>query len=141
YLQNGSLGRRVNIEARAYDDGVAFRYLVPPSAPLDEILIANEITEYRFAQRTGAVNTSVTVPFTFEVGGAGWVTISSSAPYNYAPMRLLHMEGGKIATLLDRKAGELWAVAGHTPFTTPWRIIAIGRARDAVEHSAILTAQ
>ena len=29
YLQNGSLGRRINVEARVYDDGVAFRYLIP----------------------------------------------------------------------------------------------------------------
>lgn len=29
YMQNGSLGRRLDVEIRASDDGVAFRYLIP----------------------------------------------------------------------------------------------------------------
>ncbi len=50
YMQNGSLGRRLDVEVRAYDDGVAFRYLIPRSTPLEDILIRDEATEFNFAQ-------------------------------------------------------------------------------------------
>ena len=40
YMQNGSLGRLIDIEARVYNDGVAFRYLIPPSTPLSDLSIA-----------------------------------------------------------------------------------------------------
>jgi hypothetical protein len=46
YMQNGSLGRRIDVEARAYDDRVEFRYIIPRSTMLDEILIEEEVTEF-----------------------------------------------------------------------------------------------
>ena len=36
YMQNGSLGRRLDVEIRAYDDGVAFRYVIPQSTQLED---------------------------------------------------------------------------------------------------------
>ena len=45
YMQNGSLGRLIDVEVRAYNDGVAFRYVIPPSTPLIELLIADEATD------------------------------------------------------------------------------------------------
>ena len=39
------------IEARAYDDGVAFRYIVPEQAGVKELRITNEAHEFRFQQR------------------------------------------------------------------------------------------
>ena len=46
YMQNGSLGRRIDVEARAYNDRVEFRYIIPRSTMLDEILIDEEVTEF-----------------------------------------------------------------------------------------------
>ena len=43
-------GRRLVVEARAYDDGVAFRYLVPEQPSLKELRILNEATEFRFSK-------------------------------------------------------------------------------------------
>ncbi len=45
-VETATPGRRLIIEARAYDDGVAFRYVVPESA--GEMRITNEATEFRF---------------------------------------------------------------------------------------------
>lgn len=42
-VETGSPGRRLTIEVRAYDDGVAFRYLLPGPAR-----ILNESTQFRF---------------------------------------------------------------------------------------------
>ncbi|MGD0500872.1 MAG: glycoside hydrolase family 97 protein [Bryobacteraceae bacterium] len=41
-------GRRLAIEARAYDDGVAFRYVVPEQPNVKEMRISNEATQFRF---------------------------------------------------------------------------------------------
>jgi alpha-glucosidase len=41
-------GRRLAIEARAYDDGVAFRYSIPEQPGLKELHITNEATQFRF---------------------------------------------------------------------------------------------
>jgi Glycosyl-hydrolase 97 N-terminal len=100
YMQNGSLGRLINIEVRAYDDAIAFRYVIPPSTPLTEILIAEEATEFRSAP--GAV---------FEV--------TESKSENYPPMRLIHTDQATLLTRLDRP------FQGTTPLTCPWRIIAM----------------
>jgi len=48
-MQNGSLGRRINVEVRAADDGIAFRYVIPRSTPLEELLIERNYG-VRFAQ-------------------------------------------------------------------------------------------
>jgi hypothetical protein len=45
YMQNGSIGRRIDLEVRAYDDRVEFRYIIPRSIALDEIRIEDELTE------------------------------------------------------------------------------------------------
>ena len=50
YLQNGSLGRRVTIEARAYDDGIAFRYYIPRTSTVEDLQIEEELTDFHFAQ-------------------------------------------------------------------------------------------
>ncbi len=47
-VETGAGGRRLAIEARAYDDGVAFRYVVPEQPAVKEMRIANEATEFRF---------------------------------------------------------------------------------------------
>lgn len=43
-------GRRLVIEARAFDDAVAFRYLVPEQPALSEFRLVKEGTEFRFAK-------------------------------------------------------------------------------------------
>jgi hypothetical protein len=45
YMQNGSIGRRIDLEVRAFDDHVEFRYIIPRSTALDEILVEDEVTE------------------------------------------------------------------------------------------------
>ena len=42
--------RRLTIETRAYDDGVAFRYLVPEQPSVKDLRILNESTQFRFSK-------------------------------------------------------------------------------------------
>ena len=48
--ENGSPGRKLVMEARAYDDAVAFRYVVPEQPSLSEFRLAKEGTEFRISK-------------------------------------------------------------------------------------------
>ena len=95
YMQNGSLGRLIDVEARAYDDGVAFRYIIPPSTPLKEFIITEEATEFRLVSPA---------------------TITESKSQNYPPM---HVDRATMQARLHHP------FEGTTPLTCPWRIIAL----------------
>ena len=43
-------GRKLTIEARAFDDGLAFRYVVPEQPAVKQIRIAHELTEFTYAK-------------------------------------------------------------------------------------------
>src|SRR5215469_15093410 len=93
YMQNGSLGRRINVEVRAYNNGVAFRYLVPVSTPLTPMLLEDEKTEFELAQDTAdiggmAPGHPVALPFVAEQPGVGWVSIDEVRSGNYPKMYL-----------------------------------------------------
>jgi alpha-glucosidase len=46
----GGMGRKLTIEARAYDDAVAFRYLVPEQNTITDFRLVREGTEFRIAK-------------------------------------------------------------------------------------------
>ncbi len=48
--ENAGTNRRFVMEARAYDDAVAFRYVVPDQADLHEFKLISEKTEFRLAK-------------------------------------------------------------------------------------------
>jgi len=122
YMQNGSLGRLIDVEVRAYNDGVAFRYIIPPSTPVIDLLIDEEATEFRFTQ---AVN-----PPLFEIAGT-WVKIGESASPTYPPMHLIHEDPSTLLTRLDRK------FQGAPPLTCPWRTIGIDSNREKADHFSV----
>ena len=49
-VETAANGRRLVMEARAYDDGVAFRYVVPEQPSVKELRILNESTQFRFSK-------------------------------------------------------------------------------------------
>lgn len=129
YMQNGSLGRLITIEVRVYNDGVAFRYVIPPSTPLMELLIAEEATEFHFEEKVadGPIQ---------HLKNA-WVAITESKPGGFPPMHLTLSDPTTELTRLSRSGDARIAFEGTTPLTCPWRIIAIGQNRDSVLNSGI----
>ena len=151
YMQNGSLGRRISIEARAYDDGVAFRYIIPNTTPLPEVRIDSEETEFNFATdgesfplilRNFQTNYAdefsrltmsgihpeslIGLPFVAEQPGIGWVAVTEAQRDNYAGLFLNHLEGTHmIATLAPRPDQRQMAVYSKTPLISPWRALMI----------------
>ena len=137
------------LEVRAYDQGVAFRYLVGKSGAADEITIASEETEFSFAadhelwavssaqgkySRTplSKVSHSVERPCILETGGGKVVAVAEAALVDYARMRLRRAEE-KPHTLRSALHGP---VTRALPFTSPWRVIMAGdQPGELLEHN------
>jgi alpha-glucosidase len=144
YMQNGSLGRRINVEVRAYNEGIAFRYVVPESTPLQPMLLENELTEFALAEDTEAVSrissgSRVPLPLVVEQRGIGWLAIDEAPRGTYPRMYLGRQEGNILISRLPPGRDES-AVAweSNTPVTCPWRILAIGPTRESVTRSKLI---
>lgn len=147
YMQNGSLGRRLDIEIRAYDDGVAFRYILPRSTPLEEILIRDEATEFNFAQ-PGALShldakPDYDLPFIVEEPGIGWVAITAAGPElssgKYPRTYLIRSADGLLTNLARSTKEPSVAFAGTTPLIWPWRVVMAGPEPDRLLKSGTLS--
>jgi alpha-glucosidase len=151
YLQNGTLGRRINVEVRAYDDGVAFRYVVPWSNPLVDMSIVDEVTEFQFAKDAETYpliledfrtryedqynritlsgihsDSLIALPFLVEQPGVGWVAVTEADIDGYAGMYLKHEEGRIMTSTLPPRADDpMLAVHTSAPMTCPWRVMLI----------------
>jgi len=146
-------GRKLTIEARAYNDGVAFRYMIPDQPAAKELRIANEKTEFVLASdattyplilrnfrtswednyRTVALSgiapeLVIGLPLLTEMPGVAYVAITEANIDNYAGMYLMH-SGANPKALEARLSPRVdepgLAVSGATPVTTPWRVIMI----------------
>jgi len=162
YLQNGSLGRRVTLEVRAYNHGLAFRYVIPKSVPLDEILIENEDTEFRFAADADAFplllsgfngkpdrqshlklsrisgDAVIAVPLVFEQPGVAWIALAEASEPGYPQLFLNHPEGTTlISSLPPLPQDPHLALASATPLASSWRVLLIGDSRESVTLSKL----
>ncbi|HEX3878490.1 MAG TPA: glycoside hydrolase family 97 N-terminal domain-containing protein [Bryobacteraceae bacterium] len=135
YMQDGSLGDRIDIEVRVYDDGVAFRYMLPRSTPLVDLNISNEATEFRFAagkEALGALGeqSAQSPPFIAELPGGQTVAVLEVRAPDFPAMSLARLDAGALVTRLARKKNDSEvAYSGHTPFVGPWRVILFGKDR------------
>ena len=163
YSGNGTLGRHLVMEVRAYDEGVAFRYRVPRSDPLDDAQVEDENTEFRFAQ-DGNVQATVlpdfgaehvpptrqmlsqiprkslmSKPVLVEQPGVGWVAITEANLDNYAGLHLVHPEGTMLLSRLPGRPDDpSLAVRTRAPFDSPWRVLMIGTDPARFDQSKLL---
>lgn len=163
YMQNGTTGRRINLEVRAYDDGVAFRYIIPKTALVDEIFIQEEDTEFHFAADADAfpvllagfgapekphgpiklshISTDdlIALPFIAEQPGIGWVSISQEGGSGYPRLFLSRSEGTTLITALPPLPDHpKLALDTTTPLVCPWRVLRIGPSRESVSGAGTL---
>jgi hypothetical protein len=123
YMQNGSLGRRLNVEIRAFNEGVAFRYLIPKSLPLDPIMLDDEATEFSFAQDLPK-DLKSPLPLAAEQPGVAWVAITEVPLPDY-PRMILNRTDAK--TLISHLVRPLETAP---PLVCPWRVLLINTSRD-----------
>jgi alpha-glucosidase len=152
YMQNGSLGRRLTMEVRAYDDGIAFRYDIPWSNPLQDIFLENDSTQFRFAQDADSFplilrnfqtnyedqysritlsgihpDDVIGLPLLVEQPGVGWAAITEANIDDFAGMYLHHLEGRAMEAVLSPRLDDATlAATGHAPMNSPWRVVLIG---------------
>jgi alpha-glucosidase len=146
------LGRRLDIVFRAYDDGVAFRYVMPEQASLREFVLAAEETGFYFAgepaaiaRNTGRFNTRhgggdgkvhlrdlkpasiIDLPLLVETPGGPWAAIVEADLTDYAGLHLGGVSGfpNALTARLSPAAGRTAeeTVVGKTPKATPWRVV------------------
>jgi alpha-glucosidase len=146
-------GRKLTVEARAYNDGIAFRTIIPDQPAVKELRIANEKTEFVLATdattyplilrnfrsswednyRTVALSgiapeLVIGLPLLTEIPGVAFVAITEADIDNYAGMYLMHSASNAKALearLAPRVDEPGLAVSGATPVTTPWRVVMI----------------
>lgn len=146
-------GRRLSIETRVYDDGVAFRYLVPEQPSLQQVRIAHELTEFSYVtdatsypllldgfqsayeddyqlRTVSSLHSDwlVGLPYLAEEPGLGWVAITEANIDHYAGMYLRRGNESfsvraELAPRLDQPGV---AVETAAPFASPWRVLMIG---------------
>jgi len=145
--------RKLTIEIRAYDDGVAFRYVVPEQQDGAELRVVREQTAFEFASDAVAYplilqsfTTSyedeyqqrqisglhpkwlIALPLLTEFPGTGWMAITEANIDNYPGMYLSRVPSKDALTTtlspLPEEPSVAAVVAG--PVTTPWRVLMIG---------------
>jgi alpha-glucosidase len=145
-------GRRLQLEMRAYDDGVAFRMIVPDQPGLKHVRLERELTEFNFTKDATTYplilegfqssyedeyqlrqvsglhkDWLIGLPFLANVPGVAWVGITEADIENYAGM---YLQKGQErfavrAQLSPRIDNAAIAVEADTPVTTPWRVLMI----------------
>ena len=146
--------RQFTVEARAYNDGIAFRYVIPDQGLLKAVRLVNEKTQFVMAgdatawplilrsfhtswednYRTVALSgihpeSLVAMPLLMELPGVAFVGITEADIDNYSGMYLLHSEShprALEARLAPRVDEPGVSVIAQTPMTSPWRVVMIG---------------
>ncbi|WP_202841159.1 glycoside hydrolase family 97 protein [Luteimonas saliphila] len=152
--------RDFDVVFRLYDDGIGFRYVFRNQPGLEELNIAEELTEFALAkdatawwipafewnreeylyhttplQQVGDAQT----PITLRTGDGLHVSIHEAALVDYSGMNLTRVEGRRLKAALTPGSGTAAKVSVATPFSTPWRTLQVAtRAGDLVESSLIL---
>lgn len=151
-FEDGS-GRKLSIEIRSYDDGAAFRYIVPAQPNLNRVRVEHELTEFTFAKDATLYplvvdgfqssyeddyqmrpvsgihhDWLIALPLLAEVPGSGWIGVTEANIENYAGMYLRKADArfGLRAELSPRIDLQGIAVEADAPVTTPWRVLMIG---------------
>jgi len=152
--------RTMQIEFKAFDDGVAFRYIVPEQPDLTKLEIMKEATEFLFREDMSAWwipgdydnheflyrNTllskidSANTPLTMESADSLCLSIHEASLVNYPEMRLKRSGDNPLKLLCELVPWPDGVKAKvNVPFKTPWRTIQLAdEAGGLIESSLIL---
>jgi len=146
-------GRKLTIEVRVFDDGAAFRYVVPDQPSLKHVRITHEDTEFTYVKDATTYplildgfqssyedeyqlrmvsglhpDWLIALPYLANEPGLGWVGVTEADIDNYAGMYLRKAKDayGVRAELSPRVDEPGVAVDTATPARSPWRVLMIG---------------
>ena len=147
YLSEEMEDRRLfTLRVRVFDEGVAFRYEVPPQPKFRRLIIADELTEFNvdlngYAWQIPAyqpdryeynyerwpvynLTSSVHTPLTIQTPIGPYISIHEAALYNYGAMTLKLNEKRALKSDITPLSDGMRAYV-DLPFSTPWRMIMI----------------
>ncbi|MGA9623728.1 MAG: glycoside hydrolase family 97 protein [Bryobacteraceae bacterium] len=143
-VETAAGARRLVLEARAYDDGVAFRYVVPEQPSLKELRILNEATQFRFSKDANTFpvisrgfQTSneddyhqltisglhpeylVNLPLLVEVPGIAWVGLTEAGIEDYSNLYVTAPGNGTLTARLATRVEDINTGADVAPSFDP----------------------
>lgn len=150
---------RLELDFRAFDDGVAFRYCIPEQPNLDHFEIMDELTEFNMHPKTNAWwipafagnryeylyrHTSISeidtihTPVTLETPDHLFLSIHEAALTDFSSMTLVYDKNKKLKAYLVPWSDGV-KVKTRTPMYSPWRTIQIAKKPgDLITSSMIL---
>ncbi len=153
-----ALARVFTVTFRLYEDGVGFRYEFPEQPNMAETKIADELTEFAFAQDgtawwkpaflwnreeylynktpLSAVSNADT-PVTIKFEDGTHVALHEAALVDYSGMAVARTEGKTLRAALHPGAGEA-KVQKKGAWATPWRTLIIADDAAGVYHSHLM---
>lgn len=153
-----ALTRVFTVTFRLYEDGVGFRYEFPQQPNMAKTNIADELTEFAFAQdgtawwkpaylwnreeylynKTGlsSVSTAAT-PITIKLTDGTHVALHEAALVDFSGMNVTRTEGTTLRANLTPGAGGP-KVQKSGAWTTPWRTLIIADNAPGIYHSHLM---
>jgi hypothetical protein len=141
YLQTSTTGRRIQFEVRVWNDGAAFRYIVPKSALLFDLELDDDATQFRFPSNVPAdLPEHADIPYVHELPDMCWVGIYSQQMAGFPKMQLRRFDARTLASHLPGGVPEqVAAYKTRTPWTGPWHIVVVGPDREKLAQSEIFS--
>jgi len=152
-------GRSLGLVFRAYDDGVAFRYVLPEQRDLGHFVIISELTQFRFTgnHRSWSIPAdydsyehlyrelpldeldAVDTPLTLETRDGLTLSIHEAALTDWAGMTLARRRDLPYtleSDLVPWPDGD--KVRGQTPMSSPWRTLQIAETPGGLVESNLI---
>lgn len=139
--------RLLTIRFRVFDDGVAFRYEVPAQPEMENMIVADEITEFSVDTNSRSwsipayqpdryeydyvehpvysLTESVHTPLTIQTPVGHYISIHEAALYNYGSMTI-KLNNSTLKSDITPLSDGMRAYV-ELPFSTPWRTITIAQ--------------
>jgi len=162
-VENSGLKRQINIEVRVFNDGAAFRYVIPGKDG-EKVEITDEADQFNLTQDpTGLVlfrenyttsheglydklpvskikpDTLMDLPATFEYPHDIYMAITEANLLDYAGMYLVKHDGILQSSLSPLPHQKEIKVIAKLPHNSPWRVMMISDKVGALMESNILT--
>lgn len=153
-----SIGTRLTLRFRLFNDGLGFRYEYQVPA-VDSVLVTNELTAFNLASsgtswsipanfetyelsyRTLPIDSidTANTPITFKTDGGIYASIHEAALTDFPEMTLANMGDKQLKATLAPWPDGVKARFSGGQFTTPWRTVQVGsKAVDLINSSLIL---
>ncbi|MFB9842824.1 glycoside hydrolase family 97 protein [Mucilaginibacter ginsenosidivorans] len=163
-IENGGSKRELNVEIRIFNDGAAFRYVMPAKAGWEKVEITDEADQFNFTGDPTALtlfresyttsheglydrlavskikpDTLMDMPALFEYPKGIYMAITEANLLDYAGMYLIKHNGIIQSALSPLPHQKELKVIAQLPHNSPWRVMEISDRAGAFIESNILT--